>query len=100
MDEARLRWLLEETLELVRRVERISADSCVAHASSGIRGELWRMIDRMEKALRGKARFDDQHQSQLADLMAAAHQMLVEAAREIPYDEKQNQASPPPSPFR
>ncbi len=90
MDE--LQWKLEQAREVVGRIERISADSCWSHQSSGVRGSLWRAIDRLERSLRGKARFNQDDLAALNRLIDEAYLMLVEAAREIPYREEPPQS--------
>ncbi len=88
MDTAFLEWKLQQAREIVQRLERISADSCWAHQSSGVRGTLLRSIDRLERSLRGKARFDESDLAGLEQLLELAYEMLVAAAREIPYQDK------------
>lgn len=83
-EEYRLKLRLEQAREVVRRLERISADSCWAHQSSGVRGSLWRAIERLEKARLGKAAFRPDDLTHLESLLDEAHTMLVAAAREIP----------------
>lgn len=88
MDELELRWKLDQARELVRRIERISADSCWSHQSSGVRGSLWRAIDRLERSLRGKARFDRDDLADLNRLIDDGFEMLTQAAREIPFKDE------------
>jgi hypothetical protein len=85
MDTYFLEWKLKQAREVVQRLERISADSCWAHQSSGVRGTLWRSIDRLERSLRGKARFDDDDLTELEERIDQAYVMLTNAAREIPF---------------
>jgi hypothetical protein len=40
---------LDQALMIVQRLERLSADSTWAHASSGHRGSMLKMIDRLER---------------------------------------------------
>lgn len=87
MDESSLLWKLEQAREIVRRIERISADSCWAHQSSGVRGALLRATDRLERSLRGKARFTEEDLVALNQLIEEGYTVLVQAAREIPYKE-------------
>ncbi|WP_041454660.1 hypothetical protein [Anaerolinea thermophila] len=89
-------WLelrLEQAREVVRRLERISADSYWAHQSSGVRGSLWRIIERLEKVRLGKAAFRPDDLSRLESLLDEAHAMLVAAGREIPDPEAKNHPS-------
>ena len=85
MDAYFLDWKLKQAREVVQRLERISADSCWAHQSSGVRGTLWRSIDRLERSLRGKARFDDSDLAEMNEHIDLAYDMLIKAAREIPF---------------
>ena len=85
MDAYLLEWKLKQAREVVQRLERISADSCWAHQSSGVRGTLWRSIDRLERSLRGKARFDERDLTKLNERIDLAFAMLTNAAREIPF---------------
>jgi hypothetical protein len=85
MDAFFLDWKLKQAREVVERLERISADSCWAHQSSGVRGTLWRSIDRLERSLRGKARFDESDLTELDERIDLAYAMLTNAAREIPF---------------
>jgi len=87
MDEPHLLWKLEQAREIVGRIERISADSCWAHQSSGVRGALLRAIDRLERSMRGKARFTEQDLAALNRLIEEGYAVLIQAAREIPYKE-------------
>jgi hypothetical protein len=85
-----LEWKLSQAREIVRRLERISADSTWAHLSSGVRGALWRSIEQLERSLRGKARFGRKELSEMDTLIDQAFEMLTSAAKEIPYDEEGN----------
>ena len=85
MDAYFLDWKLKHAREVVQRLERISADSCWAHQSSGVRGTLWRSIDRLERSQRGKARFDENDLAELNERIDLAFVMLINAAREIPF---------------
>jgi hypothetical protein len=85
MDAYFLDWKLKQAREVVTRLERISADSCWAHQSSGVRGTLWRSIDRLERSLRGKARFNESDLAELEERIDLAYAMLTSAAREIPF---------------
>lgn len=87
MDESYLLWKLEQAREVVQRIERISADSCWAHQSSGVRGALLRAIDRLERSMRGKAWFTAQDLAALNHLIEEGYTVLTQAAREIPYKE-------------
>ena len=82
-----LQWKLNQAREIVRRLERISANSTWAHLSSGVRGALWRSIDQLERSLRGKARFGRKELAELDTLLDQAFAMLTSAAKEIPYEE-------------
>ncbi len=88
MDTHELYWKLDQAREVVRRIERISADSCWAHQSSGVRGSLWRAIDRLERSLRGKARFDPDDLAARNRLLDKGYEMLTQAAREIPFKDE------------
>jgi hypothetical protein len=85
MDSQFLQWKLEQSQEVVRRLARISVDSVWAHRSSGVRGAMVRSIDRLERNLRGKARFDTNDLAELNRLLDQGYEMLVNAARELPF---------------
>ena len=89
MDAYFLDWKLKQAREVVQRLERISADSCWAHQSSGVRGALWRSLERLERSLRGKARFDESDLAELNERIDLAYTMLTNAAREIPFKPEQ-----------
>ena len=99
-EEYRLQLRLEQAKEVVRRLERVSADSCWAHQSSGVRGSLWRTIERLEKARLGKASFRPDDLIYLENLLNEAHAMLVAAAREIPAPQANNHPSGQETPPR
>jgi hypothetical protein len=68
---------LIKTLQfLLARLERISADSVVAHRASGVRGAMLRALDRYE---RGKTPPD----LELKRLIDVGYILLQKAAREI-----------------
>jgi hypothetical protein len=68
---------LFQTLQfLLTRLERISADSVVAHRASGVRGAMLRALDDHEKG----QPLSDQQLKRLAD---AGYVLLKKAAREI-----------------
>ncbi|HMN60349.1 MAG TPA: hypothetical protein PJ988_08295 [Anaerolinea sp.] len=83
-----LEWKLQQAREIVRRLERISADSTWAHLSSGVRGALWRSIEQLERSLRGKARFGRKELADLDTLLDQAFEMMTSAAKEIPYKDE------------
>lgn len=60
------------------RLERLSADSIWAHRASGLRGSLLRCLKRLE----------DQPETgtfvHLEELLGAGHNILTQAARQIP----------------
>jgi len=61
---------------LLSRLERISADSVVAHRASGVRGAMLRSLDEYEKGITPT----DQQLKRLAD---AGYYLLNKAAQEI-----------------
>lgn len=61
---------------LLARLERISADSVVAHRASGVRGAMLRALEQFE---RGNSLPD----RELIRLTNAGYQLLQKAAREI-----------------
>ena len=66
---------------LISRLEHLSADSRYAHRASGLRGSLWRCVEKLEA---GQAI----GLPQLERLMAQGYEILVAAAREINAPEK------------
>ncbi len=73
--------ILEEARSLIAGLERISADSVWAHRSSGYRGAMLRVLDRLEQDPAPVERDDDL--AYLRQLMETGYRMLVSAAREI-----------------
>ncbi len=64
---------------IVQRLERLSADSAWAHISSGYRGSMIKLLDRLEAQAHPSA--EDQH---LLDfLIGKGLELLTRAAREI-----------------
>lgn len=61
---------------LLARLERISADSVVAHRASGVRGAMLRVLEEHEKG-------HTLPESQLKRLTDAGYILLQKAAREI-----------------
>ena len=73
---------LEQARMIVQRLARLSADSAWAHISSGYRGSLLRVIDRLERLP------DPEHASPEDDrlldfLIDKGFDLLAKAAREI-----------------
>ena len=70
---------------LISRLEHLSADSRYAHRASGLRGSLWKWVERLEtkKPCEGEETF-----ARLKSLMAQGYEILVAAAREINAPEK------------
>lgn len=60
------------------RLERLSADSKWAHRASGLRGSLFRCLKILEEQPESEAYI------QLEKLLVHGHQILIQAAREIP----------------
>jgi hypothetical protein len=76
--------LIEQTLLLVQRLERISADSTWARRSSGHRGALLRWLERLEKQGQGELSTpskDEMERFQL--LIDTSFGLLEKAAREF-----------------
>ena len=68
--------------QLIRRMERISADSVWAHRSSGYRGSLFKWIEHAESALQNHTEMpidDIEHYDQLLEISL---RLLENAARE------------------
>ena len=57
---------------LLSRLERISADSVVAHRASGVRGAMLRILEKPEQA----------SEKEVDRLIESAYDLLVKAARE------------------
>jgi hypothetical protein len=68
--------LIQSLQFLLARLERISADSVVAHRASGVRGAMLRTLDRYEK----EGTPSDQELKQLIDV---GYRLLQKAASEI-----------------
>lgn len=77
-------WYLAQCRQLISRLERISADSRVAHRASGVRGELWRWLPRLEVWQAQAAMPDSAELERLGGIFEIALSLLNEAAREIP----------------
>lgn len=75
-------WLHERTRLVLGYLERVSADSPWAHRASGLRGSLWRAVQRPLEEW--NAVFVEQHLQKLN----LAVEMLNAAAMEIPGDWK------------
>ena len=75
--------LIEQAVLLVRRLERISADSFWAHRSSGVRGSLLRTLEDLNSgtSITGKI-MDPGDLENLARLIEAGYKLLENAARE------------------
>lgn len=71
MDEEPLRTLRF----LLARLERISADSVTAHRASGIRGAMWRELERLERGETGS-------NGNLKRLIENGYLLLEQAAEE------------------
>ncbi len=61
---------------LLARLERISADSVVAHRASGVRGAMLRALDRSDKA-------DKPSDQDLKNLIDVGYRLLRKAAEEM-----------------
>jgi hypothetical protein len=71
--------LLTEILQLIARLERLSADSTWAHRAAGVRGGLLKALAELEA---GNPVPDG-----LADAISQSYLILVNAAREIRADD-------------
>ncbi len=69
---------IQQVLELVSRLERLSADSVYAHQASGIRGALLRKLARADFNLSEKA------DPGFSGLVSDAYEILTRTARQIP----------------
>ena len=73
---------LAQARMIAQRLERLSADSIVAHAASGHRGSLLKLIDRVES--RAALEETSPEEAQLLDfLIDKGFHLLAQAAREI-----------------
>lgn len=75
--------LLEKAQLLVQRLERLSADSAWAHRSSGYRGSLLRLIDKIECQKKNYTTLQHDFE-RLENLMKIGYDILNHAAGEIP----------------
>jgi hypothetical protein len=73
---------IDQATQLIRRLERISADSVWAHRSSGYRGSLLRWIDLAEKNLAAGQMLDQAAVKHFDLLMEIGLRMLAGAAHE------------------
>jgi len=71
--------MTEEPLRTLRfllaRLERISADSVVAHRASGVRGAMFRVLDQLEGG-------DDVSNGEVKRLLKSGYALLYRAAKE------------------
>jgi hypothetical protein len=75
--------LLEQTQQLINRLERISADSIWARRSSGLRGSLLKWVEAFEKQIQNQETdVDTVDLLILENLMQTGYQFLENAARE------------------
>jgi hypothetical protein len=73
---------IDQTLLLISRLERLSADSYWAHRASGLRGALLRSLERLESGEAGEAG-EKEETAQLDRLFQRGFDILAKAAREI-----------------
>ncbi len=73
---------LEQARMIAQRLARLSADSSYAHISSGYRGSLLRIIDRLER-LPDIELADPEEDRRLDFLIDKGFDLLAKAAREI-----------------
>ena len=80
--------VLEEAFLLIRRLERLSADSTWARRASGCRGALLKLLDESQRLPAGVPAAEqpkpDLDLARLRFIMEKGFEMLVKAAREIP----------------
>ena len=82
MDSAPLTARLEQAVQLLARLERVSADSVWAHRSSGYRGSLLKWIDRSEQLAAAGRPLSAEHLDNFERLHSVGLEMLAQAARE------------------
>ena len=82
MDSTPLAARLEQAVQLLARLERVSADSVWAHRSSGYRGSLLKWIDRAEKLSAAGRPLPAEHLAHFERLQSIGLDMLARAARE------------------
>jgi hypothetical protein len=82
MDSTPLAARLEQAVQLLARLERVSADSVWAHRSSGYRGSLLKWIDRAEKLSAAGRPISSEHMAHFERLQSIGLDMLAQAARE------------------
>lgn len=82
-DSETLVWYVMTVRQLIARLERISADSATAHRASGIRGDLWRWLERLERWQAQQMPPPAGDVESLTGTMNLALAMLHAAAREI-----------------
>ena len=83
--------IIESVKLLISRLEHLSVDSRYAHRASGLRGSLWRWVERLEvkKLCEGLRDTDTRSgDAKVERLMAQGYEILEAAAREINAPEK------------
>jgi hypothetical protein len=73
--------LINLSVQLVTRLERISADSYWAHQASGVRGSLLKFIERTNAI--GNKKFDQAERMELESLLEHGYRLLERAARQL-----------------
>ena len=73
---------LNQADQLIRRLERISADSVWAHRSSGYRGSLLKWMDAAERALKNRTSLSKKDLDHFDQLLEIGLRLLENAARE------------------
>jgi hypothetical protein len=69
---------------VIDRLERLSVDSIWAHKASGLRGSLWRCIDRLQQFQKEKDhQLFKEEMTHLNDLIESGFEILRRAAEEI-----------------
>lgn len=69
---------------LISRLERLSADSIWAHKASGLRGSLWRCLERIERSQTADHPCGDKEEiAHLAHLLESGFEILKNAAKVI-----------------
>jgi hypothetical protein len=68
---------------LVLRLERLSPDSSWAHQASGIRGDLIRFLELIEREESAGPQREEMDAQKLKNLIARSFELLEKAAREL-----------------
>ena len=73
--------LIDRAQMVIQRLEKLAADSAWQHRSSGLRGSLLKLVEKLEME---SSTADEQDRIQLESLIIQGLEILAGAAQEIP----------------